>query len=112
MICRTPPLDKFACGKKIKSVGIRPRCVRVNHTTDENSAFFAQFGCHHCVPGSGDSQQNLFSGGGLGIYQVHEPQKNFGNQAQEGAKHSQGALTKIAKEKQSHGAQFLQHFDK
>ena len=31
-ICRTPPLDKIACAKKIKSVGIRPRCVRVNHT--------------------------------------------------------------------------------
>ena len=31
-ICRTPPLHKIACAKKIKSVGIRPRCVRVNHT--------------------------------------------------------------------------------
>ena len=31
-ICCTPPLDKIACAKKIKSVGIRPRCVRVNHT--------------------------------------------------------------------------------
>ena len=30
--CRTPPLDKLACVKKIKSVGIRPRCVQVNHT--------------------------------------------------------------------------------
>ena len=26
------PLHKIACAKKIKSVGIRPRCVRVNHT--------------------------------------------------------------------------------
>ena len=56
----------------------------------ENSAFFAQFGCHHYVSGSGDSQQNLFSGGGLGIYQV-QASENFGNQAQERAEHSQGS---------------------
>ena len=31
-ICRMPPLHKIACAKKIKSVGIRHRCVRVNHT--------------------------------------------------------------------------------
>ena len=46
-ICRTPPLDKFACAKKIKSVGIRPRCVRVNHTVPRLSSLpcFQQFHC-------------------------------------------------------------------
>ena len=44
-ICRTPPLDKFACAKKIKSVGIRPRCVRLNHTwrSGQFCRFFLSF---------------------------------------------------------------------
>ena len=43
--------------------------------TDRKSGFFAQIFCHRCVPGSGESLQNLFSGGGPETCQVHEPLK-------------------------------------
>ena len=39
--------SKFACAKKIKSVGIRPRCVRVNHTW--RSGQFCRFFFFHYV---------------------------------------------------------------
>ena len=83
-----------------------------NEKTDWKSRLFRSIVCHRCVPASGDSTQHLFAGGSLEMYQVHEPQKNFANHAQQGAGHSQGTVTNVVKEKHSHGARFLQYFDK
>ena len=48
---------------------------KIRKTARKNLIFlFAQIFCHHCIPGSGDSQKHFFSGGGPEIYQVHEPQ--------------------------------------